>query len=235
MKKPALSILVTAMNEEATIEECTRRIFDVLNGECEVLVIDGGSDRTGEIVGALCKEYPGLRYIRNENDRGKGHAVRIGIEAARADIMAQIDADLQFLPEELPRLIEPIRAGRADVTLGSRFTHGSIRHPGSTPWHRTFGNRTMSLYTSLLCGHWMTDVLAGMKAWTRTAAEVIQLRCDHASYDAELPVRAVRRSMRVVDVPITTDARGGGRSKVMVVPVGLRLVLDIALIRFDLI
>jgi len=80
----------------------------------------------------------------------------------------------------------------------------------------------------------MTDVLAGMKAWTRNAAEVMQLRCDHASYDAELPVKAVRRAMRVVDVPITTDARGGGKSKVKVIPVGLRLILDIALIRFNL-
>ena len=234
MKQPPLSVIVTTMNEETTIEECTRRIFAVLDGECEVLVVDGGSDGTGEVVRKLSREFPGLRYIRNENDRGKGHAVRTGIEAAKADIMAQIDGDMQFLPEELPKLIEPIRNGSADVTLGSRFTNNSVRHPGSTPWHRTFGNRTISLYTSLLCGHKMTDVLAGMKAWTRNAAEVMQLRCDHASYDAELPVKAVRRAMRVVDVPITTDARGGGKSKVKVIPVGLRLILDIALIRFNL-
>ncbi|NIS24354.1 glycosyltransferase family 2 protein [candidate division KSB1 bacterium] len=234
MNRPALSIIVTTMNEEGTIERCTRRIFDVLDGECEVLVIDGGSDRTGDIVRKLANEFPRLRYIHNENDRGKGHAVRIGIEAARADIMAQIDGDLQFLPEELPRLVEPIRKGCADVTLGSRFTKGSIRNPGGAPWHRAIGNRTISLYTSLLCGQRMTDVLAGMKAWTRAAAEAMQLRCDHASYDAEVPVRALSRSMRVVDVPISTDARKSGRSKVKVIPVGLKLLRDIALIRFDL-
>lgn len=234
MKRPTLSVIVTTMNEEGTIERCTRRIFEVLDGECEVLVIDGGSDGTGDVVRRLGKEFPRLRYIHNENDRGKGHAVRIGIEAAQADIMAQIDGDLQFLPEELPQLVDPIRKGHADVTLGSRFTNGSVRHPGSTPWHRTFGNRTISLYTSLLCGQRMTDVLAGMKAWTRAAAEAMQLRCDHASYDAELPVRALRRSLRVVDVPITTDARGDGQSKIKVIRVGLRLILDIALIRFNL-
>ncbi len=232
MNQPALSVIVTAMNEEVTIEECVRRIFAVFNDQCEVLVVDGGSDRTGEIVQSLCSEFPTLRYVRNENDRGKGHAVRKGIEEARADIMAQIDSDMQFLPEELPRLIEPIREGRADVTLGSRFTRGSVRHPGSTPWHRTFGNRTISFYTSVLCGHWMTDVLAGMKAWTRAAAEEMQLKFDHASYDAELPVRSVCKSMRVVDVPVTTDARNAGHSKVKVVPVGLKLLRDIAMVRF---
>lgn len=234
MNQPALSIIVTTMNEEGTIEKCIRRIFDVLDGECEVLVVDGGSDRTGDIVRKLGEEFPDLRYIRNENDRGKGHAVKTGLEAARADIMAQIDGDLQFLPEELPQLVEPIRSGRADVTLGSRFANGSIRNPGGVPWHRSIGNRTISLYTSLLCGQRMTDVLAGMKAWTRGAAETMQLRCDHASYDAEVPVRALRRSLRVVDVPITTDARTDGQSKIRVIRVGLRLILDIALIRLNL-
>ena len=150
MNQPSLSVIVTSMNEDATIEECIRRIFAVYIDDCEVVVVDGGSDRTGEIVQKLCDEFPGLRYIRNENDRGKGHAVRIGIDESKADIMAQIDSDLQFHPEELPRLTQPIREGKADVTLGSRFMNGSVRNSGSTPWHRTFGNRAISLYTSVL-------------------------------------------------------------------------------------
>ena len=85
--------------------------------------------------------------------------------------MAQIDADIQFLPEELPQLIAPIQEGRADVALGSRFMPAAVRRPGSAPLFRSLGNKTASGYASLLFWHRMTDVQAGMKAWTREAID----------------------------------------------------------------
>lgn len=234
MVVPRLSVIVAAFNEEETIERCVRRILTVFPEDCEVLVVDGGTDRTGEIVQGLVSEFPALRYIHNANDRGKGHAIRTGVEAARAEIMAQIDADLQFLPEDLPRLIEPIESGRADVVLGSRFTHDSVRRPGSTPFFRTLGNKTASLYASLLFWHRMTDVQAGMKAWTRDAMRAIALKSDNYSYEVEIPVKALRRGLRVVDVPITTDARLGGETCVNVVFDGIALLRDITLFRLRL-
>lgn len=231
---PQYSIIVATFNEEETIERCIRRIFAVYPSECEVLVVDGGSDRTGEITKALCGEYPGLRYIRNENDRGKGHATQVGIAAARGDILAEIDADLQFLPEELPRILEPIRDGQADVVLGSRFAAGSQRLTGSTTWLRTFGNFTTSLYASILFFHRMTDVLAGMMAWSRKTIETIRLRSDNYSYEVEIPVKALKKGLRVIDVAVTTDARQGGVSCVNVVVDGLTLLFDITRFRLGL-
>ncbi len=228
-----LSILIATFDEQDVIETCVRRVAAVYPEGAEILVIDGGSDRTGEIVRALEGELP-VRYVRNENDRGKGHAIRTGSEHARGDVMAQIDADLQFLPEELPRLVAPIIEGRADVTLGSRFARGSVRGPGSTPLFRTLGNMFASGYASVLFGHRMTDVQAGMKAWSREAMRRLgPLTSDDYAYEVEIPARALSAGLRVVDVPITTEARAGGETKVNVVLDGIPLLWSITRFRLD--
>lgn len=232
MAAPGISILIAARNEEESIEACVRRIFAVYPTECEVLVIDGGDDRTGEIVQSLAREFPSLRYVRNENDRGKGHATRTGIAAARTDVMAEIDADLQFLPEELPRLLAPILEGRADVSLGSRFMNGSAHNYRSQI--RSLGNHISSLYASILFRHRMTDVLAGMTAWTREAIDAVNLSSDNYSYAVEIPAKALKQGFRVVDVPVTTEPRRAGVSKVQVARHGLAILRDTTLFRLGI-
>jgi glycosyltransferase involved in cell wall biosynthesis len=234
MSEPELSVIVATFNECETIEECVRRLFAEFPSGCEVLVVDGGSDATGDIVKGLCPEFPELRYIRNENDRGKGHATKTGIAAARGKWMVEIDADLQFRPEEVARLLAPLREGRADVVLGSRFMPGSVRESGSTTPLRTFGNFVTSLYASILFGQRMTDVLAGMTAWTRNAADVVGLVSDNYSYEVELPVKALKKGLRVVDAPVTTLARQGGASNVHVMWDGLTILRDITLFKCGL-
>ena len=228
-----LSILIATFDEEHVIESCLRRVAAVYPTGAEILVVDGGRDRTREIVTGLAGELP-VRYVRNVDDRGKGHAIRTGCAAAEGDVIAQLDADLQFLPEELPRLVAPIVEDRADVTLGTRFARGSVRRPGSTPRLRTFGNKLASAYASLLFGHRMTDVQAGIKAWSRTAMRRLgPLTSDGYAYEVEIPVRALRAGLRVLDVPITTEARAGGETKVNVVLDGIPLLLSITRFRLS--
>jgi glycosyltransferase involved in cell wall biosynthesis len=229
-----LSVIVAAHNEQDTIETCVERIFAVYPQGCEVLVVDGGSDETGTRVAKLSEKFKTLRYIRNENDRGKGHAIRTGIEAARAPVMAQLDADLQFLPEELPALTAPIIAGQADVTLGSRFTSGATYEAGSMPGLRVLGNRVVSLYASLLSAHRLTDVLAGMKAWTREASDVFALQSDGFSYEVEIALKGCRRGLRVQEVPVSHLTRQEGDSNVRVVRDGLAILLDTTRFRLGL-
>ena len=226
-----LTVIVTTLNEEAAIEHCLRRIVAVLPDGAEVLVIDGGTDRTGEIVERLSLELPSVRYFRNVGDRGKGHAVHVGLERARGEYLLQIDADLQFLPEEMPVLLAPLQSGRADLVLGSRFLKGARRLPGSTPPLRRLGNWLVSWYATLLFGRRMTDVLAGMKAWKRDVTQQVRLTSENCSYDAELPVKAVAAGFRVVDVPITTDARHGGVSAIRVFRDGRRILTDLTCFR----
>ncbi|HEX4508805.1 MAG TPA: glycosyltransferase family 2 protein, partial [Burkholderiaceae bacterium] len=148
----SVSIIVPTRNEAGNIQACVQRI----RAACplaQILVVDGGTDSTSALVGGLARNDPSLLYIRNHGDRGKGHAVAVGIEASQGDVLAQIDADLQFLPEELPRLLAPILDQRADVALGSRFSSGSARRSGSLPGARGAGNRAMSGFASLVSGH----------------------------------------------------------------------------------
>ncbi len=227
----SLSVIVTTLNEQAAIEQCLRRIVAVLPPSAEVLVVDGGSDRTGAIVQQLAVEFPSIRYHRNENDRGKGHAVHVGLSLARGTLFLQIDADLQFLPEEMDRLIEPLAQNQADLVLGSRFMRGAQRRPGSTPPVRSFGNWVVSWYATMLFGHRMTDVLAGMKAWRRSVTDSVRLTTETCSYDAELPVKAVAAGFRVMDVAVTTDARQGGVSAIHVFRDGRRILWDLTCFR----
>ncbi|MFN8392120.1 MAG: glycosyltransferase family 2 protein [Bdellovibrionota bacterium] len=223
---PEISILIAVKNEERNIEQCLKRVFTTCP-EAEVLVVDGGNDSTSERVAELMHSYPRLRYWKNVGDRGKGHATREGIPKLRGAILAQVDADMQFPPEQLPLLLDPIREGVADVTLGSRFMVGSERRHGSQNVRRAFGNFVVSGLASLLFGHRMTDVMAGFKAWRREVTQAFSLTSDHYSYEVELAVKAVSQGYRVVDIPIATEPRTAGTSSVRVFRDGVKTITDI--------
>lgn len=222
---PEVSILIATFNEQANIAACVTQVAEVLGPQAEILVIDGGTDDTRGEVARLSARFSGVRYIDNHPDFGKGHAIRIGIAHARGRFHAQIDADLQFSPADLPALLAPLRAGTADVVLGSRFRPASGRDTRAAAI-RTGGNHIVSAWASLLFGKRLTDVLAGIKAWTAPAAQTIALRSNHYSYEIEIPARALRTGLRVTEVPVRTRARDAGVSKVSVVRVGLRALAD---------
>jgi len=220
-KVPAVSILIPAFNEEAQIAECLTQVTQVMGEGSEVLVIDGGHDGTAAAVQQVAAIRPEVRHVPNHPDRGKGHAIRTGIALARGRWQAQFDADLQFAAADLPALLEPLRTGTADVVLGSRFLPGSGRDVEAS-WHRSLGNWVVSAWVSLLFGRRFTDVMAGIKAWSAEAAARMDLRSDDYSYELEIPARACRLGLRIVEVPVQTQARTGGVSKVRVISAGLR-------------
>ena len=198
-----------------------------------MLIVDGGTDRTGEIVTALQGRFPHLRYIKNINDRGKGHAIRVGIEHASRAVLTQCDADLQFVPEEIPRLLEPILIDRADFVMGSRFRSGAVRLPGSTPPVRTFGNKLISRTASMVYRYPISDVMAGAKAWKREVTESFELTSATFSYELELIAKALRKGWRVEEIAVTTDARQGGASSIRVLEHGYEVFRDIARFRLQ--
>ncbi|MBI3942789.1 MAG: glycosyltransferase family 2 protein [Chloroflexi bacterium] len=209
-----ISLIVAAFNEEDNISQCIAELLAYApNGE--VVVVHGGFDRTADIADETRKEYGDhVTVVRNKNDRGKGHAIREGIARARFPLMAQFDADLQFQARELPKLIQPILDGRVPVTFGSRFIGGADSRVGAEHRSRNISNYAVSLYTSVLCGHRYTDVMAGFKAWTRAAIERIDLRCNHFGYEAEIAIRAAMVGIPIEEVPITYDPRRKGQSNV---------------------
>ena len=227
----ALTIIVPAFNEEASIQATLRDLAEHLPADTEILVIDGGQDRTGERVRELMPGMPGLRHVPHPGDRGKGHAIRDGMRLAAGGIQAQFDSDGQFFARDLPGLIEPIQNGSLDVALGSRFLPSSPAE-GHSSILRDFGNAVVSAWLSLLFGRRITDALAGIKAWRKEAVEVIDLQSDGFAYEAEIVARALRRGLRVGEVPVGTRPRAAGDSKVSLMGDGLRICFSILKFRW---
>ncbi|MCB1133562.1 MAG: glycosyltransferase family 2 protein [Verrucomicrobiae bacterium] len=217
------SVIVAAFNEEEAIGATLADLHAHVPPDTEILVVDGGTDRTGEVVAEWTGRLPGLRHIPHIGDRGKGHAVRTGIREARGAVQAQFDADGQFFAKDLAPLVAPIERGELDVVLGSRFLAESGKDKRAA-WSRSVGNHIVSGWASLLFGQRMTDVMAGIKAWSNDAASRFELTSDRYEYEVEIPCRAIRAGLRVGEVAVDTKAREEGESKVPVFRTGMRVL-----------
>lgn len=227
MTTPRLSVIVSCFNEEQTIASCVRGIARVLP-EAEIVVVHGGSDGTYDRAVELSRSLPQVRPVRNPDDRGKGHGIKTGLAHATGDVQAQFDADLQFSPDDLPAVFAPLIEGRADVVLGSRFLPASDRSAYRPSFFRDFGNRLLAAWVSLLIGQRVTDVTAGLKAWTREAIRRIDFQDDRYSYEAEIVARAGALKLRVVEAPVRYAGRAEGASmhsdNLAVIRAGLTIV-----------
>ncbi len=238
--KTPITIIIACLNEEDTIVECLERLLAAAPA-AEILVVHGGNDRTCERACFVAQSHPNVVAFRNENDRGKGSAIKAGIARASHQCMCQFDADLQFEPEDIPRLVAPIIEGRADLVLGSRFMAGADVSNYRFSLFRVMGNRVVSAWTSLLCGQSLTDVTAGSKAWTKAAIEKIDFQDDGFVYEVEIPMRATMEGLRVAQVPVRYHNRQGGvsghgsgwRETLSIVRTGFRILARAAAIRLE--
>ncbi len=203
-------MVVPAMDEEATIGELLDRIAGVRVPGYElftVVVDDGSSDRTGEI-----SRGRGATVVRHEKNRGLGAAVRTGLRSAveeGADLVAYLDADLEYYPEDIPRLVEPILRGRADYVLGSRFRGESgVRGMRAYRW---LGNHAFTALLVLLMRRPITDGQTGMRAFSREAAANAEIIHDY-NYAQVLTLDLVRKGYRLIEVPIRYRLREHGAS-----------------------
>ena len=203
-----IAVLIPAKDEEATIGELLDRVADVRvagHGLQTIVVDDGSADRTAEVArsrGALVVEHP--------RNRGLGAAVRTGLRAAvgtGAVAVAYLDADLEYAPEDLPKLLEPILAGRADYVLGSRFL-GGVR---GMRLHRRLGNHAFTALLTLLTRTVLTDGQTGMRAFSREAADRAEIVHDY-NYAQVLTLDLLRKGFRLEEVPIRYHVREHGES-----------------------
>ena len=205
-----LAVVVPAMDEEATIGELLGRIGGVRVPGCElfaVVVDDGSTDRTGSIARAR-----GATVVRHEHNMGLGAAVRTGLRSAveqGADLVAYLDADLEYYPEDIPELVEPILRGRADYVLGSRFRgEGGVRGMRAYRW---LGNHFFTALLVLLTRRSITDGQTGMRAFSRRAAADAEIIHDY-NYAQVLTLDLVQKGYRLVEIPIRYRLREHGAS-----------------------
>lgn len=211
MNSHEISIIIAAFNEEDSILPCLESVVSAMP-DVEILVVDGGSDRTTEIAAGFSKGHPQVRVVHNDDDRGKGHAIKRGIQEASGNVMAQFDCDMQFLASDLPAMLAPLLNDTADVVVGSRFLPAANRDAYKPVFFRDVGNRLLSGLVSLLAGQKVTDVTTGMKAWTRTAIETIDFTDERYSYEAEIVLKACRRNLRLIEIPVGYASREKGVS-----------------------
>ena len=223
----SISIIIACYNEEKNILNTIRRVHNTLPN-AEILVVDDGSkDNTAKV--AKSSGISKLKVIRYTPNRGKGYAIRQGINAASGNIQAQVDADSQFPPEELPVLISPILEGRADITFASRFIGGSSIQNGSLTKMRRLANFVVSTFTSMLTNQTYTDVNAGFKAWKSDVIRKINIKCNHFAYEPEIAIMAKKKGYCIVEVPVNYKGRQRGITNVKLLRDGI--IIPLYLIR----
>ncbi|HTY08793.1 MAG TPA: glycosyltransferase family 2 protein [Candidatus Edwardsbacteria bacterium] len=198
-----LSVIMPVYNERATIERIIARVQAVPVDKELVIVDDRSTDGTRDILKAY-EGRPGIRVCYHERNRGKGAGIRTGIAQCAGDIVIIQDADLEYSPEEYPRLIEPIVRGAADVVYGSRF-YGT--HRVFMVWHYV-GNKLVTALTNVLYNTMLTDMETCYKVFRADVIKDMQLRSNRFDIEPEITAKVFKnRRLRVYEMPITYDGR----------------------------
>jgi glycosyltransferase involved in cell wall biosynthesis len=203
--EPAIAVIIPALNEAGNIKPLVAEVGQII--PVDIIVVDNGStDATAQEA-----EEAGVTVVR-EPRRGYGYACAAGVAAARnADVLVFLDGDHSFLPAELPALLAPILAGKADLVLGSRL-RGHIA-PGAMPLQQRFGNWLAARLMSYLYGLDITD-LGPYRAVRRSLLATLDMREMTYGWPTEMVVKVARRGSRLVEVPVSFHPRQSGRSKV---------------------
>ena len=199
-----VSFLVPAYNEAATIVELLDRVSRLELEKQIVVVDDGSTDGTGELIEKWRRGREDVVFLRQEN-RGKGAAVRAAIPHADGEICVIQDADLEYDPADVPALIEPIVRGSADVVFGSRLSGGKPQRVYMF-WHLV-GNRFLSMLTNVLYNTTLSDMETGYKAFRTEILRSLDLRQNDFGIEPEITAKICKRKLRVYELPIAYYGR----------------------------
>lgn len=210
-----LSIIVPVYNEERTVGEVLDKLLRVaLPGiEKEIIVVDDGSTDTTRSVLSNFFLKKGRRsnliQIEHKKNLGKGAAIQSGLKKAVGSIVLIQDADLEYNPIYIPRLIKPILGGQAQVVYGTRLRAKPVLWGAQkTPFLVHFvGNKFLSWLTSLLYNQSVSDMETGYKAFQRRAIDGIQIQAKSFDFEPEITAKILRKGIRIVEVDIKTKPR----------------------------
>lgn len=209
-----LSIIVPVFNEEKTIKAVLERLsrLDLGKTQKEVIIInDASSDATDKEIRKALSTNPEFVYLIHDVNKGKGAAVNTGIAKAKGDYIIIQDADLEYDPGDIPRLLEPILEGRAKVVFGTRLK----RLPNFSRDERNMrffiqymGNKGLSLLTSILYGQWITDMETCYKLFPKKSLNGKKIYAKGFEFEPEITALLCKSGYKIMELPISTNPRG---------------------------
>ncbi|MDA0999496.1 MAG: glycosyltransferase family 2 protein [bacterium] len=226
--RPLLSVIMPCYNERQTIREIVALVLKVPLPLELIIVDDGSTDGTREILAEI--EKTGIRVIYHVENQGKGGALSTGFAAARGEVMVVQDADLEYDPLELPELYGPIKKGVADVVYGTRF--GGKPQRIHMFWHKT-GNRFLTFLTNVLFNSTLTDMETCYKMFRREVVENITIRSRGFDVEPELTAKIFKaKKWRVYELPISYYGRSYEEGKKITWRDGLKAIGTLIRYRF---
>jgi glycosyltransferase involved in cell wall biosynthesis len=198
-----LSILMPVYNERALVANAVKQALDVTYPcDVELLIVDdGSSDGTGELLAGL--EDPRINLQRHPQNRGKGAAIQTAVTRATGDYVVILDADLEYDPEDIPKLLEPVLDGRATVVYGSR-TFGS--HSAYSFWY-VMGNKGVTTAANVIFNSYISDLETCFKLMPIQLFRDLEIHSAGFGMEAEITGKLLRRRIRPYEVPISYRAR----------------------------
>jgi glycosyltransferase involved in cell wall biosynthesis len=220
----SVSVVIPVFNEELTIGDIVARTKSTLEQfrlPYEVLVVDDGSvDRSAEI-----SQASEAQVIR-EAHQGKGHALRLGFERAKGDVLVALDSDGSHQPEEIPLILRYIMEKKVDFVIGSRFLNTDA-NIAKIPKVNRIGNKMFNNLIQLLTGMKITDSQSGFRAIRSSVIKKMKWKSRGYEVESEMLVKALKTGVRVAEIPISFEQRTVGRSKLDPLKDGTKILYSI--------
>ena len=218
-----LSVVIPCYNEERTLERCVKNVLDIAERylSLELIIVDDySSDNSYLVALELEKLHPEVKVLRNEKNYGKGAALRAGFKIATGDYVSVQDADLEYDPNDLKKLIVPLIEDKADVVLGSRFLSAGA-HRVLYFWHY-MGNRFLTFLSNMFTDLNLTDMETCYKVFRRDVIQAIEIKENRFGFEPEIVAKAAQKKLRIYEMGISYYGRTYAEGKKITARDGFR-------------
>jgi dolichol-phosphate mannosyltransferase len=209
-----LSIIVPCFNEQGTLPLCISRVMNIADAklDLEIIIVDDCStDNSLSIANGLAAQHKEIRTIAHKKNMGKGAAIRSGIREASGELVAIQDADLEYNPQDLLRLLEPLLAGKADVVVGSRFLSYGPRRVLYF-WH-SVGNKFLTLLSNMLADLDLTDMECCYKVFRKEALDGVEIEENGFGFEPEIIAKLANKRLRIYEMSVSYEGRTYSQGK----------------------